>query len=50
MQNAPLTTAKSEQEEMQNALSNKGKMPLAITKELKSIKKRICREGSRRCV
>jgi len=39
VQPAPSTTAQSAQEEMQIAPSREGKMPLAITKENKSIKK-----------
>ena len=42
--------AQSAQEEVQIAPSTEGNMPLAITKEIKSIKKDTCRERSRRCV
>ena len=41
VQHAPSTTAKSAQEEVQIAPSTEGKMPLAITKEIKSIKKEL---------
>ncbi|KAA0966381.1 hypothetical protein FQ087_09165 [Sporosarcina sp. ANT_H38] len=40
-QHATLPTAKSAQEEVQIAPSTEGKMPLAITKENKSIKKEL---------
>ncbi|MBO0589064.1 conserved phage C-terminal domain-containing protein [Sporosarcina sp. E16_8] len=40
-QDAPSTTAKSFQEEVQIAPTTEGKMPLAITKEIKSIKKEL---------
>ncbi|NYF23632.1 conserved phage C-terminal domain-containing protein [Sporosarcina sp. JAI121] len=39
VQDAPSPTAQSSQEKMQNAPTTEGKMPLAITKEFKSIKK-----------
>ncbi|CAM3260636.1 hypothetical protein FITA111629_13475 [Filibacter tadaridae] len=41
VQDAPSTAAQSAQEEVQIAPSTEGKMPLAITKEVKSIKKDI---------
>lgn len=40
-QNAPSMTAKSAEEEVQNAPSSEGNLPLAITKELKSNKKTL---------